>query len=76
MPETLTQPTAFASCPFCTYLARLSGDTEAEAGSSLRRILLAHVVDMHPDRRATDWRDLRPLDDLVVVMRAKDGPRG
>jgi hypothetical protein len=69
MSETITRPTAFAACAFCAYLARLTGDTELEVGTTLRGILLAHVADAHPDRRSASWRDVHPIDDLVVVMR-------
>jgi hypothetical protein len=46
--------TATASCAFCEYLARLTGDTALEVGSTLRRILLLHVRDCHPEQVVDD----------------------
>jgi hypothetical protein len=37
----------FATCPSCDWRARMTGDTEEEVEIFLRRVLNAHVLDVH-----------------------------
>jgi hypothetical protein len=51
--------TVTASCALCAYRVRVTDDDAPEALGVLRRILLAHRIDDHPESRATSTiRDL------------------
>jgi len=43
------RPTAYATCGFCSHVAQLTADTEAEVEDTLRRILIAHQITEHPE---------------------------
>jgi hypothetical protein len=48
-----------AVCAVCGYEARLTADDAAEVSETLRRILLAHLLDCHPEERiANNVREL------------------
>lgn len=40
-----------AVCSLCDYRAHLTGDDAADVRETLRRILLAHLLDAHPEQR-------------------------
>jgi hypothetical protein len=51
---------ATISCQFCTWSARLAGDSPLEAVASLRQILINHVRDFHPDRLPVNGTEMLP----------------
>ena len=50
--------TATVTCGWCSWAARLSGETEIEVGRFLRVRLLEHVLSLHPERLEPE--DRRP----------------
>jgi hypothetical protein len=60
--------TVTASCAFCALRVSVTDDDAPEALGVLRRILLAHRIDDHPESRATST-----IRDLLIVREAAHG---
>ena len=50
---------AIAQCAYCPWRAKLRGFDAIDVGLSLRKILIEHVAEVHPEHNAygrIDWR--------------------
>lgn len=60
--------TVVASCALCRYRVSVTDDDAPEALGVLRRILLTHRIDDHPESRATST-----IRDLLLVREPARG---